>query len=167
MNLTEKGIERLQPNAERQTYRDDELTGFGIRIEPAASGGRKSFFWNQKVNGEVYFRSLGEWPTVSVKAARDMAREWAGKAAKWKQDGCQEDKNPFAKPKKQARTTTPLFKELVEAYIERHVREQALHPVRGEYDVRLLVKNYLESWLNVPLDKITVDGPRAKARTAN
>lgn len=50
-----------------------------------------------------------------------------------------------------------MFRELVEAYIERHVKREALNPARAEYDLRLLVKNYLASWLDVPLDKITVD----------
>ncbi len=121
MNITEKAIERLKSSSERQTYRDDELTGFGLRIEPASTGGRKSFFWNAKVGGLVVFKSLGEFPSVSVKDARDRAKEWAGKAAKWKQDGFPEEKNPFAKLKKQVRTSVPTFSELVESYIKFHL----------------------------------------------
>src|SRR5947208_12938571 len=119
MNITEKAIERLQPSTERQTYRDDELTGFGIRIEPHDSGGRKSFFYNAKVGGQVIFKSLGQWPATNVKDARDEAKEWAGKASAWKKAGCPPESNPFAKPKKQERTTAPVFRQLVESYIKR------------------------------------------------
>lgn len=169
MNITEKAIEKLQPNAERQTYRDDELTGFGVRVEPVASGGRRSFFWNAKVNGDVYFRSLGEWPATSVKIARDRAREWAGKASSWKQAGCPEDSNPFAKPKKAKRTSAPLFSELVEAYIKNHLLDPevgALNKARAEYDVRLLVKNHFAEWLDLPIDKITSDDVLAAKNAA-
>ena len=93
MNLTEKSIERLQANNDRPSFRDDEFTGLGIRIEPKSSGGRKSFsglFWNAKVAGQVVFKSLGEWPTTSVRDAREKAKQWAGKASKWKEAGCPE-----------------------------------------------------------------------------
>jgi integrase len=160
MNITEKFLERLRPNSERQTRRDDELTGFGVRVEPGTSGGRKSFFYNAKVGGRVVFKSLGEWPALSVKDAREEAKEWAGKASAWKKAGCPEDANPFAKPKKVERTTTPIFRELVEAYIKNHLLDPevgALNKERAEYDVRLLVKNYFESWLDRSIDKITPD----------
>jgi integrase len=162
MNLTEKCIQQLQASAERQSFRDDEMTGFGIRIEPTASGGRKSFFWNAKVGGQVVFKSLGEFPSVSVKDARDAAKVWSGRASKWKQDGCPEDTNPFAKPKRQERTSVPLFGELLESYIKNHLLNPdpeigALNKPRAEYDVRLLVKNYLQKLVDVPIDKITVN----------
>jgi integrase len=160
MNLTEKSIERLQANNERQSFRDDEFTGLGIRVEPKSSGGRKSFFWNAKVAGQVVFKSLGEWPATSVKDAREKAKQWAGKASKWKEAGCPEDANPFAKPKKVVRTTTPLFSELFEAYIKNHLLDPevgALNKERAEYNLRLLIKNHFNSWLDLPIDKITTD----------
>ncbi len=154
MLLSEKAVEKLKAGPRRLQIMDDQTTGFGLRCDV---NGRKSFCFYGKVNGQQIFKSLGEWPAVSVKDARDAARVWSGKAIRWKQDGCPEDKNPFAKKPKQARTSVPTFKELLEAYIERHVRKTALHPERAEYDVRLLVKKYLSSWLEVPVDKIRVD----------
>lgn len=156
MNITEKSIERLQPGKERQNFRDDELTGFGIRIEPVSSGGRKSFFWNAKVCGQVVFKSLGESPTTSVKDARDRAREWAGKAAKWKQEGCPEESNPFAKQRRDG-AAAPTFSELCESYIENHLRGNTLNPTTAEYQVRLLLKNHFATWLDRRIDEITVD----------
>src|SRR5271169_5313712 len=162
MNISEKAVEKLPASTKRQQFMDDETTGFGVRVESRSAGGRKSFFWNAKVDGEVYFKSLGEWPASSVKDARGRAKTWAGKAAKWKQDGCPEAENPLAKPKKHERTSVPTFSELVESYIKNHLLNPdpdigALNKVRAEYDVRLLVRTHLQKWLDVPIDQITVN----------
>jgi hypothetical protein len=58
MNLTEKSIGKLATSDKRQHFYDDELTGFGVRVESKQFGGRKSFFWRAKVNGQVRFRAL-------------------------------------------------------------------------------------------------------------
>jgi integrase len=159
VNLTEKAIDRLEPTTERQNYRDDETTGFGIRIEPAASGGRKSFFWNAKVGGQVVFKSLGESPAVSVKDARDSAREWAGKAAKWKQDGFPEP-GPFLKPKRAAQpesSAVPLFKDLVEKYVEDYLKPNAKNPEVAMAEVRRRSKKYFKAWQDRPLDSLSAE----------
>jgi hypothetical protein len=64
MNLTEKSVSNLEPIEKRKDYYDDEGGGFGVRVESAQLGGRKSFFWRQKINRQVYYRSLGESPIV-------------------------------------------------------------------------------------------------------
>jgi integrase len=150
--LNEKVLEKLTAGPKRKQIMDPEVTGFGSRIESQSSGGRKSFFFCVKVNGEKYYKSLGEWPALSVKQARADAMEWAGKVAAWKRVGCPPDQSPFAK---QARTTTPTFSELFESYITNHLKGKALHPETAEYALRLLLKNYLSSWLDTPIDKIT------------
>src|SRR6202044_172529 len=95
MNLTQKWVDALEPTDQRQSFRDDEQEGFGLRCEPGATGGGKSFFWNQKVGGKGYYKALGETSTVSVKNARYDASVWAGKGRDWKQRGCIESENPF------------------------------------------------------------------------
>jgi integrase len=162
MLITQKGLEKVQAGKERQVFRDDELTGFGVRVESKATGGRKSFFWNQKVNGEVYFRSLGEASYVSVKDARDRAREWAGKASKWKQAGCPASENPFAKQAKKTAATNgaPLFEDLVEAYIRNHLHDPKVginHPDKAEKELRWALGKYFKAWMSRPVDSFTVE----------
>jgi integrase len=155
MVINEKTIEKLIAGKKRQQFMDDEVTGFGVRVESASSGGRKSFFFCVKVNGQKYFRSLGEVGVITLKDARDDARAWAGKIVSWKREGCPADKNPFGNPKQ--RTTIPTFKELVESYIENHLRSNSLNPERAEYNLRLLFKNRFATWLDRPVNEINVD----------
>jgi integrase len=161
MNLTENFLKQIAPTDARQTFRDDLQTGFGLRVEPKSVGGRKSFFWNQKVNGEVYFRSLGEWPATAVKEARDSARELAGAAGKWKRGGCVPAENPFAKKEKQAApASAPTFETLVERYIKDHLynsnpkgkRKKIHNPAEAEKSLRYALKKYFKSWMQKPVD---------------
>jgi integrase len=159
MVINEKAIERLIAGKKRQQFMDSEVTGFGVRIETASSGGRKSFFYCVKVNNEKYFRSLGEVGVITLKDARDDAREWAGKIVAWKREGCPADKNPFGNPK---RTTIPTFSELVESYIANCLLNPdpeigALNKQRAEYNIRLLLKNRFAAWLDRPVTEINVD----------
>lgn len=155
MNLTEKSVLKLAVSEKRMRYRDNAQTGFGVTVEAKSSGGRKSFFWNAKVNREVYFKALGEFPSTTVSEGRTAARVWSGKANTWKQNGFDPEKNPFEKRKRVEPASTPLFSELLEAYIRDHVRLNTLNPARAEYDVRNLVKNHLSVWLDKPVDKVT------------
>jgi integrase len=153
--LTEKSVEKLRPDPnKRLQYADDQQRGFGIRVEPT---GRRRYFYYGKVGAVQVFKSLGEFPATSVKEARDAATELAGRAQQWKRENLDPEKNPFRRPAKMVRTTTPLFRELVEAYIERHIQRETLHPVRAKYELKNLVKNHLSQLEDLPIDKITVD----------
>jgi integrase len=165
MVLTEKSVEAIRPlvvtekGKSRQTRHqiaDDELTGFGLRCDPnpTKSDGRKTFFFYGKVSGIQVFKSLGEWPATSVKVARDAAREWAGRAAAWRRDGCPPDKNPFAKIVVQKPTKAPAFSELVQRYTDSYLKAHAKNPERAVSDVLRISKTYFKNWQNRPLDTL-------------
>jgi integrase len=52
--------------------RDDELSGFGLCIYP---NGSKGFFLDYRIAGRRRYYTIGAWPTWSVVAARERARE--------------------------------------------------------------------------------------------
>jgi len=151
MVLTEKVIQKLKPGAKREQYMDDSQSGFGLRVD---ADGRKSFFWYAKVNGKPRFRALGEFPVVTLKEARTAAQEWTGIAAAWKHAGYPEP-DPFEKTPSAEPAGIPTVRDLIEAYIERHVREEANNPAQAEYEVRGLAK-YFADWLDRPVDAITI-----------
>ena len=169
MVITETALTKMHPGKERIQVLDKKLTGFGVRIQSADEGGRKSFFWRAKVNGRQVFRALGEFPATKVDKARTAALELAGKAAEWKRNGYAGD-DPFQKKKRQEPVAVPTFKALVEAYIQDQVRPNANHPDDAEYDVRWKVKRHFSgpdpdveddvrppSWLDRKVDSITVE----------
>jgi integrase len=151
VKINEKFVNELKAGSRRRQFTDDDTTGFGLRID---ENGRKSFFYYAKVCGQNYFRGLGEWPALTVKDARAAALVWAGRASKWKQDGCLEEHNPFLRPR---RTTVPALQELIYAYVANHLREHSLNPTRAENDVRLLTKKHFAPLLAKQLDKITTE----------
>lgn len=153
MNLTEKSIMKLMPGKEREQYLDDETTGFGVRVDP---NGRKSFFWFAKVNGKPRFRALGEFPAVSVKAARTDAEKLKGDAARWKLSGYS-GPDPFEKHKRAEPTAIPTFQQLLDAYVERHVREHANNPERAKKATEWMAKKYFGTWTDRPIDAVTVE----------
>jgi integrase len=153
MNLTEKSLLKLPTGKERAQFYDDEVRGFGVRIDP---NGRKSFFWRAKIRGAVRFRALGEFPSISAKDARTAARRLIGVAAAWKQSGFA-GPDPFAKEARVEPASVPTFKQLLDAYVERHVKETANHPERAEYAARWTAKKYFADWTERPIDEITVE----------
>lgn len=167
MNLTEKSVASLKAANERQHFYDDEGGGFGVRVEAARLGGRANYFWRAKVNGQVFYRALGECGIVSLRDARDNARALVGKAITWKAAGYPPDANPFEVKKSEVKKEAakcPTFLELREAYLLRHVREHANRPEKAEMRVLQLSK-YVEAWNNRPIDSITIEDVLAVKNT--
>jgi integrase len=161
MNLTEKFVERTKATAERQVYRDTEVVGFGLRIEPVAVGGRRSSFYNGKIASQVKYKSLGEWPGTTVKEARAEAAGLKVKAAQWKKSGCPKDSDPFGKPEKASSPSrlSPTFEQLCAAYIERHLEDpdKVNNPAKAVKDFKWMIGKYFSEWKQRRVDEITVE----------
>jgi integrase len=153
--LTEKRIEKLRATDKRQNFLDDQQSGFGLRIEP---NGRKSFYYYAKVGGKVIFRALGEPPYTTVKEARAMATELAGRAASWRGRGFR-DPNPFEADKPHKASSAPTFAALVEAYITGHIHDPKVglnNPAKTEESLRWTMKKYCGEWMSRPVDSFTI-----------
>ena len=152
MLIKHKAVEKLKAGRLRLQFMDNELTGFGVRVQP---DGSKSFFWSARINGKLYFRKLGEFPAVSVDDARTDAQKQIGLAAEWKRSGYQGD-DPFGKKERIPAAGVPTFTELFESYIENQVRDKANNPEDAEYDVRWKVSRHFTTWRDRKIDGITV-----------
>ena len=119
--------------------------------------GQKSLAWSRRINGRLYFRSLGLWPVeVSVSQGRDEVDKLSGKASAWKLAGYPSAENPFKK-EEPASNDVPLLSELVEAYILHRIRAESRTPKRAEYDVRLHAKTHLADLMDKSLDQLKVE----------
>jgi integrase len=153
MHITHKAVEKLKAEVKRLQIADDELTGFGVRVE---TDGSKSFYWTARIQGKLRFRHLGDFPHVTVEQARTEARTLIGLAASWRARGFQ-GADPFESKPKIEDKGVPLFRDLVEAYITRQVRTEANRPDKAEADLRGRLKTHFDAWMDRKLDSLAVD----------
>ncbi len=73
-HLTDKLVRGIKPPTGKAQIRliDDEITGFGIRV---TTKGARTFFLNYTVDGRERRMSIGGYPSWSVAAAREKAKE--------------------------------------------------------------------------------------------
>ena len=59
------------PEREQAIYWDRELKGFGLRLTPTA----RSFLVERRIQGKTRRHTIGRWPAITVKQARDKAAQ--------------------------------------------------------------------------------------------
>jgi integrase len=155
MHLTEKTVGKLAATEKRAQFPDDEQTGFGVRVEAAAVGGRKTFFFYKKLNGRPRWRAIGVYPQMTVKDARERARKLAVLCDEWKRAGFPAISDPLIDAPPEPATKCPTFGQLVEAYVTERVRSEAKNVRRAEYDVRSMVRKHFSSWTDKRLDALS------------
>jgi len=79
MNLTKASVRTAAvPLKDQVFFRDDENTGFALRV---LYTGAKTFVWEGRIKGRNRRISIGQYPDVSVAAARVRAQEIRGLVA--------------------------------------------------------------------------------------
>lgn len=68
--LTDKGIERVRPGAERVEIPDAAVPGLRLIVQPS---GRKSWAVRTRVHGKTAKITVGPWPAYQLKEAREKA----------------------------------------------------------------------------------------------
>jgi integrase len=124
--LDTKFVRSVAPPAQGSaTFWDSGTTGFGLRVH---SGGRRSFFLNYRIDGRERRYTIGEFPTWSVAAARERARELR----------IEIDRGIDPAGDKRERRTAPTVQDLIDRYVEDHLPKKA--PAYAAEERRILVE---------------------------
>jgi integrase len=154
VTFTVKWLDKVPiPKVGRAHYYDTEPKTLGLRIE---APDRKIFFWFRKVNSEPTFKKIGSFPATSIATARGQANRFDALLEQYDRDGFTGD-NPFAKKKKDKSAPVPTFKEMVDAYCERHLRTEANNPAQAEAVTRWMTKKHCGDWYDRRVDSITLE----------
>jgi integrase len=145
-HLTDRRIKAL-PIPEKTTSIYDAKSSLGLKL---TKNGKRSFFWFHSVAGKPTWRGIGEWPTISLKVARDKAAEYDGMLATWRKENFR-GPNPFALPDD---TGVLTLEKLAELYIDRHVLLRAKNPAKTAKDIRATLTRYLSDWKGRELSEI-------------
>ena len=107
--LTVKAINNLQPQGKVYEIRDGD--GFGLRVYPS---GKKCFFFSYTINERRRQTSIGDYPTLSLKEAREAGEKLRNQVAK--------GLDPVEVKAKEKETIHTL-KDLGEKFIEEHCKK--------------------------------------------
>lgn len=114
MKFSDNYIKNLQP--ESSWLEKIEASGLGLRITPS---GNKSWFYRFTYNGKRFKMSLGKYPAVSLKDARDLLFQ----AQKLKENGVNPIEHHQQEKLKQKNTVALLVMSWYENYIEKHRKQ--------------------------------------------
>jgi integrase len=127
--LTNELVKSIPPPAKGGTMLGDtEVTGFGVRIN---AGGKRSFvlnYWDS--TGRECRYTIGSFPTWSVEAARDRAKELRRLI----------DAGHDPAGDKRERRTAPTIADLIERYVTDHLPTKATGPYRKNDEIRMLAE---------------------------
>lgn len=136
--ITKRLVDALAcpPTGKSKVY-DDTLTGFGVQ---ASASGRKSFFIEYGRKGARHRMFLGQYGALTVEAARHLAMEKLGEAAK--------GGNPLAE--RDQRRSVATFADFREEYME-GVRRRKKQPRHDERYLSMAA----DRWKGRQLDQIS------------
>jgi integrase len=144
LNFTKRLIEAIPTPGKKTIYYDAQVRGLGLLVQTT---GHRAFFWFRKVQTRAVWKTIGSWPDLSVENARATAQDYNNKLAKWKANNY-EGPGPFDKP------ISKNLGEVLDDYIERHLRQTSKSPDNTIKQVRQQFDCYLATWKNRQLSSI-------------
>jgi hypothetical protein len=118
---------KVRSTEDAVTLWDTEVKGFGIRIYPT---GGKSFFINYRIGGRERRYAIGAFPTWSVEAARERAKELR-KLIDAGRDPAEDNRE---------RREAPTIADLIERYVTEHLPRKIVGPARQNDEKRMLAE---------------------------
>jgi integrase len=132
IHLTDRTLRALKTQKNQETFWDDSLNGFGVRV--SGTSNRKSFILRYRGRNNKRPRlTIGPYPALSLADARDKARELLVDVAQG---------NDPADARRNHRTGE-TFADLAQLYLERHAKVQKRS---WREDQRKLEKDLLPRW---------------------
>jgi len=142
MKLTQRSVEAAKAPLSGQTFlRDEDLTGFALRI---TARGAKSFVWEGRIKGRPRRITLGPYPDLTTLAARNKALEI--------KTGIANGGDPALDRERERKE--PIFRNLVDDYIERHAKPHKRSWKEDENQIRRYVP---QGWHARKLSDISPD----------
>jgi integrase len=142
--LTVRAIEAIQPAAARREIADRYLPGLYLVVQPAT--GAKSWAVRYRHNGATRKLTLGPYPAIDLKAARELGAKALRTVAEGRDPG---------EEKAQARAKrSDSVDHIVEQFLERHCR-RVNRPKTAYETERLLRRHALPRWRGRNIDSIT------------
>lgn len=127
MKFSDNYIKNLQP--ETNWLEKIEASGLGLRVTPS---GNKSWFYRFTYNGKRFKMSLGKYPEISLKEARDLLFQ----TQKLKESGINPIEHNHQEKLKQKNTVATFIITWYENYIEKH-RKQPLQ-IKQQIDADII-----------------------------
>ena len=147
INFTKKVLDALPvPKDKRAIYYDKQTRGLGLLVQPT---GRRSFFWFRKINGNAEWKTIGEFPDLSIENGREKAGQFNTALAKWKSDGY-EGPSPF----KQRSGVT--FGDVFNSYYNLYRKQTAKNQDRLPEEEKRF-NRHLKPWTNRKMDSLRRD----------
>jgi integrase len=143
--LTVKGIENLKPRETRYEVPDGEVRGLYLQIFPT---GNRSWAFRYRFRRKTEKETLGPYPEIGLRGARDLARKSHGVLAS--------GQNPAElrkAAKAAARPAVDLIEDVVDLYVARHLSTRG-RITRSEA-TRVLKKEVAAPWRGRRLGEIT------------
>lgn len=129
--LTDRAVRAFRvPERGQLDYFDDNPRGFGVRL---SQGGQRSFFVMYRFEGRLRRHTLGRYPHLTLRDARQQAKNALHDVAHGRDPGAQ----------KQATRTAETFKELASKYLELHAKK---HKKTWKADERVIDTDLLPRW---------------------
>ena len=108
------------PEGRAELHRDSATKGLGIKVEPTGS---RVYFWHRKTNDKHCWWTIGDATATTLEKARSLADERNAQLADWKRRGFVGEA-PWSIP------DAPTLNEVVNAYRDRHIAQNAKNPER-------------------------------------
>ena len=142
VKLTARGVAALETDRGQETFWDELLTGFGVRVSGRTR--RKSYIVRYRQNGHHRRLTLGKHPALSLADAREKARKALADA--------QAGEDP-ALERKQRRSGNRTFEALAREVLDAKAAKTRA-ATRRERE-RILEKDLLPAWGSRPAASIT------------